>query len=174
MFFIPTRVSLPHPAVWKRALQRCSWQLRMRTWWTITRRFWRVPRARPETLIGVSGTTKRSPWCVSWLQDAYNQLDQQEHGREKARPCQHGGHSSVQVWTCILGGRCCGMRCRLLEPEVQNRNARTGANQLAKLSLLYMTFMNSKKTKTSNLDTRNFFYNMFTQFWYANQIWSLN
>ena len=37
-------------------------------------------------------------------------------------------------------------RCRLLEPEVQNDNARTStANQLTKLSLLYMIFMNSKK-----------------------------
>ena len=47
-------------------------------------------------------------------------------------------------------------RCRLLEPEVQNHNARTStANQLTKLSLLYMIFMNSKK-KISNLDVHLF------------------
>ena len=53
---IHSHSSQPSSPVWKRALQRCSWQLRMRTWWTMTRLFWRVRRARPGTLIGVSGT----------------------------------------------------------------------------------------------------------------------
>jgi len=54
-------------------------------------------------------------------------------------------------------------RCRLLEPEVQNHNARTStANQLTKLSLLYMIFMNSKKNYPTWMCT--FFYNMFTSF----------
>jgi len=54
-------------------------------------------------------------------------------------------------------------RCRLLEPEIQNHNARTStANQLTKLSLLYMIFMNSKKNYPTWMCT--FFYNMFTSF----------
>ena len=54
-------------------------------------------------------------------------------------------------------------RCRLLEPEVQNHNARTStANQLTKLSLLYMILMNSKKNYPTWMCT--FFYNMFTSF----------